>query len=361
MTAPIESGSLDGRTIRWPRNLRASLISLARALNLLARVLVPVILLSALGLAFLHLLYLRNPNRTNGMRELSIEHFIVQEQVQRAAVLPAAKIAFFGDSSCLMGVDPLLIERALDLHPVESFCSIGFLGPAGYAQMLAGLIERNAAPNVLVLMFHPVIFQRKPGWEFWPAFVKNGAKPVTAPLEFPRSGLDYVEFEWLGRLIYSPLRGAYGLYYGGEGQFRSTIRSRQGGAVDPNTGLDISSIQALRTVPTPPSGTPADFGWNKAYKDALKILADTIKNLPPPTRVYLVVSPVPDWSFRDGTGAERTERATEIAAALGIGTDHILKTPETMFAAFFSGFTHLNRWGQSLFTSALAKELASKR
>jgi hypothetical protein len=340
--------------------LRASVISLARALNLLARVLVPLIVLSALGLAFLHLLYLRNPDRTNGMRYLSIDHFIVLEQVQRAAALPAAKIAFFGDSSCLMGIDPPLIERVLDLHAVESFCSIGFLGPAGYAQMLAGLIERNAAPNVLVLMFHPAVFRREPAWEGWPAFVKNGARPVTVPLEFPRSGLDYVEFEWLGRLIYSPLPGAYGLYYGSEAQFRSAIRARQGAAVDPSTGLNVSSVQALHAVPTPPSGTPANFGWNQAYKDALNILADTIRNLPPQTRVFLVVSPVPDSSFRAETEAERTERVTEIAAALGIGADHILKTPETMFAAFFSGYTHLNRWGQSVFTSALAKELASK-
>jgi hypothetical protein len=340
--------------------LRASVISLGRALNLLARVLVPLVVLSALGLALLHLLYLRNPDRTNGMRHLSIDHFIVLEQVQRAAALPAAKIAFFGDSSCLMGIDPPLLERALDLHAVESFCSIGFLGPAGYAQMLAGLIERNAAPNVLVLMFHPTTFRREPSWEFWPTFVKDGARPTTVPLEFPRSGLDYVEFEWLGRLIYSPLPGAYGLYYGGEGQFRSTLRARQGGAVDPNTGLDISSVEAVHAMPTPPSGTRANFGWNQPYEDALKNLADTIKNLPPQTRVFLVISPVPDWSFGAATAAERSERATEIATALGIGPDHILNTPATMFAPFFSGYTHLNRWGQSVFTSALAKELASK-
>ena len=40
---------------------------------------------------------------------------------------------------------------------------------------------------------------------------------------------------------------------------------------------------------------------------------------------------------------------------LGIPTDHILNTPSTMYAAYFSSYTHLNRWGQIVFTDELIK------
>jgi hypothetical protein len=165
---PIKFGSFGNVLGRPLRQCRASLQSFMRALGLLARVLLPLAALCLLVLGALHMLYLRNPARTDGMRTLSIDHFIVLEQVERAATLPAAEVAFFGDSSCLMGIDPRLAERELALRPIQSFCSIGFVGPAAYAHMLAGMIERNAAPKVLVFMFHPATFQREPSWEYCP-------------------------------------------------------------------------------------------------------------------------------------------------------------------------------------------------
>ncbi|MFH1345628.1 MAG: hypothetical protein ABIL01_31145 [Pseudomonadota bacterium] len=331
-----------------------------RASGLLARVLLPLAALCLLGLGALHMLYLRNPARTDGMRKLNIDHFIVLEQFRRAATVPAAEVAFFGDSSCLMGVDPRLMERELALRPIQSFCSIGYAGPAGYAHMLAGMIERNAAPKVLVLMFHPATFRREPGWEFWPGFVRNAGKVERPRLHFPRSALDYLEFEWIGRLIYSPLPGAYGRYYGGEGEFRSTIRARRGSAIDPNVGLNISSLEALRAAPRTPAGAATDYRWNEAYAEALKVLGETIRTLPPQTRVYLVVSPVPDVAFPAEAGDQRANRTGQIAAALGIDNDRVLATPAAMFAAYFSSHTHLNRWGQMVFTNTLSKELAAK-
>lgn len=358
--SPATRSSNDDPTTREPHRLLSPAIDLVHAWCLVARVLVPIGILSALGLMILHLLYLRNPARTEVMHS-SVEHLIVMEQVKRSATLPAAEIVFLGDSSCLMGIDALAVERALDLHPVESFCSLGWVGPAGYGQMLAGLIDRNTPPKVLVLMFHPIAFRREPNWDYWSALVDNWERPKKPALGFPRSALDFLAFEWLTRLIYSPLPGAYALYYGSEGSFRSMIRARHGSAVDPSTGLNVSSLRDLRAVPTPPTGKPADFNWNQPYQDSLRTLAEAIKKLGPQTRTYLVVSPVPDWSFPPGTEGKRIQREEQIAAALGITRENILATPDKMFGAYFSGYTHLNRWGQSVFTKALIKAIASKR
>ena len=283
-----------------------------RALILVARVFLPIAVLTVFGLIALHLLYLRNPTRTDAMRNLSVDHLIVMEQTSRAATLPAAEIAFLGDSSCLMGIEPPSMESALHV-PVQSFCSIGYLGPAGYAQMLAGMIERNATPKVLIFVFHPGTFRREVNWESWSTFVQNGGKSEAPALKFPQGALDFLQFEWVSRLTYRPLLGAYGLYYGGEGAFRRAIRARHGGAVDPNNGLNISSTQALHAVPTPAIGEPADFSWNQAYRDALATLAGTLKKMPSSTQAYLAITPVPDSSFREGSELERTERTQEIA------------------------------------------------
>jgi hypothetical protein len=314
--------------------------------------------LCLVGLGALHLLYLRNPLRTDGMRRLNIDHFIVLEQIRRSAELPAPNIALFGDSSCLMGVDARIIERTLGVRPVQSFCSIGFLGPAGYAQMLDGMIARNAAPKALIFMFHPATFRREASWEYWPVFVRNAGQAAAPSLRFPHSALDYLEFEWLSRLIYSPLPGAYGRYYGGEGAFRATIEARQGSAIDPNSGLNVAKIEAVRAGPTPPYGEATDFSANQAYHDALKVLGETMKKLPPRTSVYLVVSPLPDYTFQPGTAEQRAEQAANIARALGIDSSHILSTPATLYSAYFASTTHLNRWGQQVFSGELAKQLA---
>jgi hypothetical protein len=360
MPTPFDPGSLDEGRATSPRfSFRLSLINLGRALSLLARVVAPIAALCVAGLGVLHLLYLRNPARTDEVHNLTIDHFVVLEQMKRAATLPAADIAFLGDSSCLMGVDAPSIERALHLHRVESFCSLAYLGPAGYADMLAGMIDRNAAPKVLVLMFHPAAFHREAAWEYWPRFVADGGKINAPPLHFPRSSLDFLAVEWLGRVIYSPLPGAYALYYGSEMAFRLTIRWRQGSAIDPFTGLNVSSAAALHPAPSAPSGVPVDFSWNQQYLDALKVLGEQLRRLPQQTAVYLVISPVPDYTYRAGTELERSERANQIAAVLGIDPGHILDTPGKMYAAYFAGFVnHLNRWGQREFTRKLIEDLA---
>jgi hypothetical protein len=355
MTGLIETGSSNQLAAGRVLSLRQLLI----ACWLVARILVPLAVLCLIGLGALQLLYLRNPARTDGMRQLSIDHFIVLEQVRRAAEVPTPDIAFFGDSSCLMGIVPEILERAINVRPIQSFCSIGFLGPVGYAHMLGGMIARNAAPKTVVFMFHPITFRRGPSWEYWPAFVLNAGRVAAPALRFPRSALDYLQFEWLSRLIYSPLPGAYSRYYGGEGAFRATIEARQGSAVDPGSGLNLHSLDAVKPVPMAPTGEATDFSTNQDYQNALKVLAETVKKLPPQTSVYLIVSPLPDYTFRPGTMEQRTEAAVEIAAALGVDRGNILKTPATLPAAYFASTTHLNRWGQQVYSGELAKQLST--
>ena len=91
MPRPLDPRSLYESSAISPRfSFRLSLINLARALSLVAKVVAPIVTLCVAGLAVLHSLYLRNPARTDDMRNLTIDHFVVLEQMKRATALPAA-------------------------------------------------------------------------------------------------------------------------------------------------------------------------------------------------------------------------------------------------------------------------------
>jgi hypothetical protein len=331
--------------------------SLGRALYLLARQIVPLALLVVIGLLALHFLYLRNPTRTDTQR-LGMDYSIVLEQLHRASTLPKAEIAFFGDSSCLMGIDPLVLERLLAVQPIQSFCLIGFVGPEGYATMLERMIKRGAIPQTLVFMLHPVTFRWNPAWDVWPAFVRNTTEPPPA-LRFPRSALDFAQLDWLGRALYSPLPGAYGRYYGSESAFRQTMRERNGAAVDPNEGLHTTSLDDVKLVPRAPA-EGADYSTNKAFDDALAVLGRAVKLLPAQTRIYLIIAPVAENFFGPASAAERMASAKQMAALLGIDEQNILETPPTMNAAYFSSYTHLDRWGRQAYSQAVSAALSAR-
>lgn len=335
-----------------------SLNQFIKAFWLVVRQLAPIGALCLVLLAMLQLVYLRNPTRTDNLRRLSIDHFIVLEQINRASSVPAPKIAFLGDSSCLMGVYPRAIEQALNLRPVESFCSIGYLGPAGYAMMLDGMIQRGAAPQSVVVMLHPVTFERQPSWDSWTAFARQANQPQPARSSFPRGALDYLKFGLIDRFVYTPLPGLYGLYYGGEFALRNVIARTGGSAIDPATGLHAGSAEALRAQPRPFSGKAAEFTDSQAFRDALAVLRASLRKLPRQTQVYVFISPLPDYEISTEAAIARRAREEELADLLGIPADHILKTPATMYAEYFSGRTHLNRWGQRVFTDELVKALS---
>lgn len=327
-----------------------------RALILVAQVFLPIAALAALGLVALHFLYLQYPARTDLMRNLVVDYSMVQAQADRIASRPAADIAFLGDSSCLMGIDPPHISKLLN-RSVESFCTIAFAGPTGHAAMLEQMIERGTSPKMLILMFHPVAFRPIEAWNVWVDLVKNKGQLNAQPLDFPRSALDFLAFELVTRLLYSPLPGGYGIYYGSESEVRSTIEAKHGAAVDPANGLNVSSIGPLRAArpAIASSGPETDFSLNPLYRDGLATLAAALKKLPHSTKVYLVISPVADASFPLSSETKRDASVKEIANSLEIPPEHILCTPSTMHFAYFTNPAHLNRWGQAAFTEDLIR------
>jgi len=306
-------------------------------------------------LSLVHLLYLRDPTRSRIIRYLSVDYMIVLEQLKRAATVVRPDIALIGDSSCLMDVDAARLTARLG-RSAESLCSIAYVGPAGYSQLLSTLIERGASPGVLVVILHPAGFQRDPSWESWPTFVRNRGNFSAPPISFPQSALDYIRFELVEHAIYSPLPGRYAIYYGGDLQFSRYVATHRGGAVDPNVGLQVRTLEDAEqaAVVQKGTGTTVDYSMTEQFTEALVPLAAVIKQIGA-TRVLLAISPVPDSNITSEAELQRAKAASRIAAILGLPSGNILDTPASLPNIYFSSVTHLNRWGRELLTDEVVK------
>jgi hypothetical protein len=337
--------------MKWP---------LTNALQLVARRFVPVAVLTVviLGIAnFMH-------GQSKHQWSRGIETYIVLEQVRRSERLPASDLAFLGDSSCLFGIHVPTLLHAFPGSNVESFCTIGYVGPDGYAAMLDKMIARGRQPRKLILVFNPIQFARDPRWNEWPGFIRNDRFEVASSPAFPAGGLEYIRL-LMERAVYTPLPGAYAIYYGGKDQFISTIWREHGGAIEPNRMLDIPSLEAFKaTLPghvlLKPLPASRPFVINAEFEKALDSLAVTLSKFGR-SNVYLVISPVNSVNAQGGPESFHTEAGQRIAARLGLDQSQFLDTPAVMLDILYAHYpSHLHRWARMIYTEQLAKTLADR-
>lgn len=341
----------------------AGLRSTTNACALLAWSLLPIAVCLSAFLFGAHQLYRLQPTRVElaNSSQNSIDFVIVQEQLARIAAPAPASVAFFGDSSCFMGVDPPALG-ALLRRSVTAYCTLAYIGPAGYASSIKRLLGGPARPEVIVLMIHPTQFKREPSWESWPAYVENWTPRPTPTQKFPVAGLDYLRLDVLGRSLFKPLPGAYGLFYGGEAQFIDMIGERGGSAVDPNLGLtqrSLAQVADLVRGSTPQRGPEISYERNDQFRASLAKLRAVLREFDP-ERVLLVISPVPDYNLGGSGAAQREAAGREIATLLGLPERSLLGTPAALPLAYFSSQTHTTRWGKQYFTRIMGEVLAPR-
>ena len=333
-------------------------VGLLRALWLLFSRLAVLATVTAAMCAAAYTGYLHNPTFTQLFRSFSTDHLVVFEQLRRAREDPLPDVAFFGDSSCLMGIDVTSLRQGAPGRAIESYCAIGYIGPVGYADMLNTLRARGARPKKLVIVLHPVQFVRHPSWDTWLPVVRGEKMTGGADLGFPLAALDYVRFEWVAQLLYRPLPGAFALFFGSATQLTGHLRSNHGGTIDPGAGLQYPSMAAFQRQSFAPMPVAQSYSYstNEMFDSTLPPLAAAISSLAP-QQTYLLISPIPQSRYGANSGAERAASAAKIGRALGIPETNIIRSPGSLPNKYFSSETHLNRWGRTLFTESLAAQI----
>lgn len=356
----LDDGIAEARVaVRVLRSSGADVRTPSRVAWLVLRMALPIAVLTGILCAFTYVVRQRDPERAFVARGVSTDLQVVKVQFDRAVRLGAPDLAFVGDSSCLMGIDVPRLHVAFPQHSIESFCTLAFLGPAGYAVMIDRMLDRGVIPGKLVIVLHPTQFQRDARWDSWINLAKDGpSAPSQSVLD---TVLEYARLKWLGSVLYAPLPGLYGVYYGSAATFEATIANNHGSAVDPGSGLNIRSAtefdHSVAAASSAALRTPEPDVLNENFLNALQTLARSIRRFGV-ERVYLLISPVPGLRYTGQALADRNETARQIARRLAIPMDHVLSLDQSLPAVYFSSTTHMNRWGRERYTASLARRLA---
>ena len=155
---------------------------------------------------------------------------LIATQIDRAERLDFVDILIVGDSSGLMDISPPQLSRELG-RDVQSLATIAYAGPKGVASLLSRLSRRGISPHAIILVFHSAGMPQQPAWETWINLVLDGP-PAPKARSIWAGALAKLN-ELMAPVIYRPLEGAYGSYYGSLRSFESFVRSNAGAAVDP--------------------------------------------------------------------------------------------------------------------------------
>jgi len=336
---------------------------LSRSLRLLAYELVtPLFLMAALIGGTYYLRTLLPEAEYRRMFNVDSADIPVFEQLQRSRQLGAQDILFIGDSSCLMGIDIPLLRKYLPGRRIDSLCSIGYLGPAGYALMLHNVLtEKSAEIGKIIIVLHPVQYQREKNWDSWVDFVADGGHQIKTEninAIFPTS-IKFIESQFLERLIYFPMPQSYGIYYGGRQKFRQIVKD-QSSAIDPIRGLEYSSFADMveKMNDNPYSNyAPYTYEISSQFGDAANKLAETVPRFGP-DNVFIIISPVPDTMFNSSSQTGYDNAVRHLPELLSIPTNNIIATPPHFPMSWFSSPTHLNIWSREEYTRMLSNILA---
>jgi hypothetical protein len=308
-----------------------------------------ILLLIVFGLWYRHDFY------DTDFADYSIEGIILKEQILRANTLQDTDLLIIGDSSGLMGIDARNLSKQLGGLRVESLCSMAWVGPAGYAEMLEKTYNAGNRPKILMLVFNYAQFDRKSEWEVWE---KMAAENPLHPKHIPAKGaIRQIYAKIIEPVAYNPLPGAYGQFYGDANAFSLFIRNNNGTAIDPNAGLDVHSLDELQQVNANYSrkqDVAIDYTANQLFYAKL---GDLSKCLPQFDSVYMLVTPVPDSNYDSGSANTRQLTISKIAELLNVPDNHIMNLPPYLPAYYFSTGTHLNKWGREYYTDLLANYL----
>ena len=289
----------------------------------------------------------------------SVDHLIVDTQLERLREREPADLILLGDSSCLMGIKAPQLAVQLNLE-IENYCTIGYVGPAGYAAMLNDIKPGRRHRHWIVVALNPAQFVRQASWESWVGYVATGSQRRIRHTPTVKDAFDAGRRSVNSLLAYEPLPGMFALYYGGTASVQAELRNSRGSMLDPGYGLRFASLQALEgSADRPNLGSIAELTPNQAFIDALRSLQLSVTRFGR-RDVFLLITPVPEGVLDSRGVAELNAARKAIGLTLGLTPENVLDMPLQLPAVYFSSQTHLNRWGRIRYTEYLAEVLQAR-
>lgn len=278
-----------------------------------------------------------------------MDHTVLSHQAAAALTAEPAEMLLLGDSSCLMGVEPVRLATRTGR---SSLClaTMSYLGLEAQGRLLAAYARRHRdSPQWVLLLMHPEALRLRETSSYHEALllslvegqrVPDGPGALAGLQQF--FGLSDLRNRVLSRCLPVPLAGEFGHFYGFSTDLWRHLQQHRGTAVDPN------------------SFSAAEARGNAEYRLAKRIEAESHafrRQLPAGTRLAVGLTPSP-------AGFALANHAETAAGMLRqwevwLEPDLLLTNlPATLPNGLFASTTHLNGEGRRVFTEALARELS---
>ena len=188
---------------------------------------------------------------------LDTERAILIHQAEASRTSHDAEILLLGDSSCLMNVSARRLGEQLG-RPALNLGTFSFLDLEAHTLLLREYAKANPGRlRAVVLMMHPESLRRlgsEPYYlgaltSYW-AGLDHGPTATTAGQISYFLGVEIFKGRVLGRLLPSPLNGAYGQRYGFTRDLENFLAREHGSAVDPDQLNSFTGSAEYRLAPT---------------------------------------------------------------------------------------------------------------
>lgn len=293
----------------------------------------------------------------------SIASVVIFEQYLRTENAKSDEIMFFGDSSCLTGVDVDLMN-SLSEQKYANYCTLAYLGPKGYSKLLSK-IPKTTRPAKLVYMIHPSSFRRETSWNSWNNFIDTIDKDIESRDVFNwKHFTEWVYENGLIHFIFNPMDGPYGIYYGNLESLRESIISG-GMFIDPVRGLD-GKVNYSTSLIKPPKTSAVSYkqtcpflknlGANAEYWDHLQDLKNFLesRNI---NSLYMVVGEVFEKCKTEDYEQDINTIIQKHRDFMGNIEITFINPSENIPFDLYSTSTHLNIYGREVFSRNLLKTI----
>jgi hypothetical protein len=283
-------------------------------------------------------------------RRGAVETEVIRAQMERAEVIPAdPDVLLVGDSSGLMGIDAERLADLLGGAKVESLNMLGFVGPRGFAAVLERFIARGGHVNRLLVVFQGQSLNRPVNWRNWERVVIRGSWDVVPPDRwFP--GVRARLLAAAAPILYVPMDGRLGDYYGPASALRRFIRTHHGSAIEPGVRGSTIALFSLRP----------GFALTKEFLDGVDALKEPVEQIGR-ARTRLILMPDPDAYDSEDVLRKRYDAEQTLLRRLQLDPALQIETPSFVSSADFATATHLNPVGRERFTGMLADKLKEDR
>ena len=262
---------------------------------------------------------------------------IIDHQMVRSHRRTDAELLVVGDSSGLLGLDPIEVEARLGVR-TEMLNVIGPVRGPGFVRLLENAIAAGARPKMVLFIIQPFTLLHAPGRshdDLMKAVLADGWSPVAWEEGVRRSGDVFL----LGGLFEEPIPGPFGAEYGNIGELRRALDAGQGGLLHPGPPL----------VPPPGTHAEVDYVIYPVAREDLRQAGEMLKRLDL-KEVYVGFGATAESLSYEKTAGARRAMLEEVRQLLGLPEGHALLLPTVLPDQEMVDPMHVGREGRKRFT-----------